>query len=96
MGKLPQRRGGSAPRCRLGVSWGCRRSQGSVCSPVKTPRELGSERRKTARSLSGATVDSCGSLFLVREDRKGRIPGEPVVRLSSLHRWEAISVRDKR
>ena len=48
------RRGGSAPRCRLTVSWGRSRSQGLVCSPIKTVRELGSERRETARTLSGA------------------------------------------
>ena len=47
------RRGGSAPRCRLIVTWGRSRSQGLVCSPIKTIRELGSERRETARTLSG-------------------------------------------
>ena len=50
--KSSYRRGGLAPRCRLVVSWGCSRSPGSVCSPVKTARELGSERRETVRSLS--------------------------------------------
>ena len=29
-----------------------RRSQGLGCSPIKVARELGSERRKTVRSLS--------------------------------------------
>ncbi len=43
-------------RCRLILSWGWRRSQGSGCSPVKRVRELGSERRKTVRSLSSTTV----------------------------------------
>lgn len=46
--KRPQRRGGLAPRCRLIASWGGSTSQGSVCSPVKAVRELGSERRETA------------------------------------------------
>ena len=32
---------------------GCSRSQGLGCSPIKAVRELGSERRETARSLSG-------------------------------------------
>lgn len=32
------------------------RSQGSVCSSVKALRELGSERRETARPLSGVGV----------------------------------------
>src|SRR3989344_7484050 len=41
---------------RLILSWGWRRSQWSGCSPVKRVRELGSERRKTVRSLSGASV----------------------------------------
>ena len=50
--KRPQRRGGLAPRCRLVASWGCIRSQGFGCSPIKAARELGSERRETVRSLS--------------------------------------------
>ena len=52
--KRPQRRGGLAPRCRLIASWGCIRSQGFGCSPIKVARELGSERRETVRSLSVA------------------------------------------
>ena len=48
------RRSGLAPRCRLIASWGCSRSQGLGCSPIKAVRELGSERRETVRSLSGA------------------------------------------
>ena len=52
--KSPHRRGGLAPRCRLVASWGCSRSQGLGCSPIKAVRELGSERRETVRSLSGA------------------------------------------
>ena len=50
--KSPHRRGGLAPRCRLITSWGCIRSQGFGCSPIKVVRELGSERRETVRSLS--------------------------------------------
>ena len=50
--KSPYRRGGLAPRCRLIASWGCIRSQGFGCSPIKAVRELGSERRETVRSLS--------------------------------------------
>ena len=52
----PYRRRGSLPRCRLSTSWGRRRSQGSVCSPVKVLRELGSERRETVRTLSSGIV----------------------------------------
>ena len=48
--KSPHRRGGLAPRCRLIASWGCIRSQGFGCSPIKAVRELGSERRETVRS----------------------------------------------
>ena len=51
--KSSHRRGGLAPRCRLIASWGCSRSQGLGCSPIKAVRELGSERRETVRSLSG-------------------------------------------
>ena len=54
--KSPYRRGGLAPRCRLVASWGCSRSQGLGCSPIKAARELGSERRETVRSLSVAGV----------------------------------------
>ena len=50
--KSSHRRGGLAPRCRLVASWGCSRSQGFGCSPIKAARELGSERRETVRSLS--------------------------------------------
>ena len=50
--KSSHRRGGLAPRCRLVASWGCSRSQGLGCSPIKAVRELGSERRETVRSLS--------------------------------------------
>jgi hypothetical protein len=50
--KSSHRRQGLAPRCRLGASWGWSRSQGLGCSPMKAPRELGSERRETVRSLS--------------------------------------------
>ena len=52
--KSSHRRSGLAPRCRLIASWGCSRSQGLGCSPSKAVRELGSERRETVRSLSGA------------------------------------------
>ncbi len=54
--KSPHRRGGLAPRCRLIASWGCSRSQWLGCSPIKSVRELGSERRETVRSLSVAGV----------------------------------------
>src|SRR3990167_4545627 len=40
----PHRRPGSAPRCRLILSWGWRRSQGFGCSPIKKVRELCSNR----------------------------------------------------
>ncbi len=42
--KSPYRRRSSAPRCRLDLSWGWRRSQGFGCSPIKKSRELGSDR----------------------------------------------------
>src|SRR3954453_13906956 len=54
--KSPHRRLGLAPRCRLVASWGCSRSQGLGCSPIKAVRELGSERRETVRSLSAMGV----------------------------------------
>jgi len=48
----PDQWGGSRPRCRLKVSWWCSRCQGCGCSPPKTLRELGSERRETVWFLS--------------------------------------------
>ena len=42
--KSSYRRRSSAPRCRLTLSWGWRRSQGYGCSPFKKVRELGSNR----------------------------------------------------
>ena len=70
--KSSHRRSGLAPRCRLIASWGCSRSQGLGCSPIKAVRELGSERRETVRSLSGAGGGYLKELSLVREDRDGR------------------------
>ena len=65
--KSPHRRGGLAPRCRLIASWGCSRSQGLGCSPIKAVRELGSERRETVRSLSVAGVGNLrGSVLSTR------------------------------
>lgn len=37
--------------------------QGLGCSPIKAVRELGSERRETVRSLSGAGVRALRGLF---------------------------------
>ena len=48
--KSPNRRRSSAPRCRLNLSRGWRRSQGYGCSPFKKLRELGSDRRETGWS----------------------------------------------
>src|SRR5699024_11751208 len=56
--KSSHRRGGLAPRCRLIASWGCSRSQGLGCSPIKEVRELGSERSESARSLADVGVGS--------------------------------------
>ncbi|KAH9530476.1 hypothetical protein CY35_20G004100, partial [Sphagnum magellanicum] len=50
------RREGLAPRCRLFATWGGSTFQGLGCSPIKAVRELGSERRETVRSISGAGV----------------------------------------
>ena len=74
------RQPGLAPRCRLILSWGCIRSQGSGCSPVKRVRELGSERRETVRSLSDVGVRILeGEFSSVREDLEKRTSGVPVV-----------------
>ena len=77
--KSSHRRSGLAPRCRLIASWGCSRSQGLGCSPIKAVRELGSERRETVRSLSGVGVGYLRGAALSREDRVGLAAGESVV-----------------
>ena len=49
------------------ASWGCIRSQGFGCSPIKAARELGSERRETVRSLSVAGAgDLMGAVLSTR------------------------------
>ena len=76
--KSPHRRGGLAPRCRLITSWGCIRSQGFGCSPIKVVRELGSERRETVRSLSVV-----GAGYLRGADLSTRGPGRTHLRCIS-------------
>ncbi len=69
--KSSHRRGGLAPRCRLIATWGGRASQGLGCSPMKAVHELGSERRETVRSISGAGVRALkGSSFCTRGPRR--------------------------
>ncbi len=53
--------------------------KGLGCSPIKAVRELGSERRETARSLSVVGAGNLRGAVLVREDRDGRTAGVPVV-----------------
>ena len=48
------------------------------CSPIKAVRGLGSERRETVRSLSGAGRRIFESIILVREDRDGLAAGGSV------------------
>ena len=93
----PYRRPGLAPRCRLILSWGWRRSQWSGCSPVKRVRELGSERRKTVRSLSGASDGYLRGALVSTRGLRGRNPWcascHPRVEAAS---WIATFLRDKR
>ena len=51
--KRPKRRHGSAPRCRLILSWRWSRCQGFGCSPIKKIRELGLDRSDSEISDSG-------------------------------------------
>ena len=51
--KSSYRRHSSAPRCRLNLSWGWRRSQGYGCSPFKKLRELGSNRSEINKLIPG-------------------------------------------
>ncbi len=57
------------------ATWGCSRSQGLGCSPIKAVRELGSERRETVRSISGVGARALRGAFL-----STRGPGRT-------HRW---------
>ena len=52
---------------------------GLGCSPIKAVRELGSERRETVRSLSGAGAGYLRGAVPAREDRDGPSAGGPVV-----------------
>ena len=56
--KSPYCRNRLAPRCRLILSWLCRKNQGYVCSTFKKVRELGLERRETVWSLSTIGVEN--------------------------------------
>ncbi|CAA2934453.1 hypothetical protein BVC80_8595g9, partial [Olea europaea subsp. europaea] len=47
---------GLAPQSRLFATWGCSMFQGLDCSSFKAVRELGSERHKTVRSISGVGI----------------------------------------
>jgi hypothetical protein len=74
------RRCGSAPRCRLIASWRGSTFQGLGCSPIKAVRELGSERRETVRSLSGAgDLIFEGVLLQYERTENAGTPGLPVV-----------------
>ncbi len=88
------RRGGLAPRCRLIASWGCSRSQGLGCWPIKAVRELGSERRETVRSLSVVAVGNLRGAVL-----STRGPGWTYLWCTSCqcqrHSWVAMCGRDK-
>ncbi len=46
---------------------------------MKAVRELGSERRETVRSISGAGVRALKGVPLVREDRGEYTAGVPVI-----------------
>jgi len=48
------------------------------CSPIKAVRELGSERRETVRSISGAGVRALRGASLVTRGPGGRT-GVPVI-----------------
>src|SRR3989344_7407658 len=61
------RRPSSAPRCRLILARGWRRSQAYGCSPFKRIRELGSNRRETGWSLPVAVADANNVHTYLRE-----------------------------
>ena len=61
------RRQRSAPRCRLILARGWRRSQAYGCSPFKRIRELGSNRRETGWSLPAVGVGPKRTYRYLRE-----------------------------
>src|SRR3990167_4955236 len=67
------RRQGSAPRCRLALARGWRRSQAFGCSPIKRARELGSDRQHLDQETSNTAAfpDPKGSrtLDFLKENR---------------------------
>ncbi len=76
------------------ASWGCSRSQGLGCSPIKAVRELGSERRETVRSLSvvgvGKFERSCPWY-----ERTGMDASLVYQLFCQGHSWVAMCGRDK-
>ena len=65
-------------RCRLITTWSGSTFQGLGCSPIKVVRELGSERRKTVRSISGMNVRV---LRGVSHSTRGPVENVPIVYL---------------
>ena len=67
----PYRRSGSAPRCRLIIARGWRRSQAFGCSPIKMIRELGLNRQQNLLLLaslaaSGSNIRMTNRLISVK------------------------------
>jgi LAGLIDADG endonuclease len=84
--KSPYRREGLAPRCRLVASWGCSRSQGLGCSPIKAVRELGLERRtlRPQGVIPGCSPAHIGETLIVTSEQydQGNTEGRPAVEAS--------------
>lgn len=69
------RQEGLALRCQLFATWSCSMFQELSCLPIKVIRELGSEHRKTVRSISGMAVRSFREPFLsTRRPERTRLP----------------------
>ncbi len=83
MTKSSYRRRRLAPRCRLITSSGCSRSEGLDCSSIKVVRELGSERRKTVRSISDVGARALRGVF---HSTRGPVKNVPMMYQFSLQR----------
>ena len=93
--KSSHRRGGLAPRCRLGHILGLEEgSKGWAVRPLKWHASwVQNVVRQFGLYLSWA-LEFCVVLTLVREDRVGQTSGLPVCR--QVHRWVSESGLDKR
>lgn len=91
------RKAGSAPRCRLIFSSGCRGSEGQGCSPSKKVRELGLIRRESVLFLCSTIIKRKRNQASWYERIRWLCTySVPIVYfMRNQHRWVATYITDK-